>query len=161
MGRGHPTFLRDVRDFFLYKAGHEAIDSRTADALAAAIDVEIATEFPAGESLPVRATVTNRGRATWLPSGRSNGAVWLGCHLYERERRSARSRLSPSGAVDATRCAGRERHRHLRAALAPPKVLISELDCVAEHVAWFARARIRGRAEKRASDTNVGKQHKS
>jgi SAM-dependent methyltransferase len=133
------TFLRDVRDFFLYKAGHEAIDSRTADALAAAIDVEIATEFPAGESLPVRATVTNRGRATWLPSGRSNGAVWLGCHLYEasgalldldyhRQALSTRP-VAPGESVTVT-------------FELPPLaagVYFVELDCVAEHVAWFAR----------------------
>ena len=77
------TFLRDVRDFFLYKTGETPIDSRGTEGLAATIGIEAAAEYAAGEPLRVRATITNSGGAIWLPSGPNNGAVWLGCHLYD------------------------------------------------------------------------------
>jgi ubiquinone/menaquinone biosynthesis C-methylase UbiE len=133
------AFLSNVRDFFLYKPGEVPIDSRTADALAAAIDVEIATEFPAGEALRVRATVTNRGRAVWLPSGQSNGAVSLGCHLYDAG--GALLDLEYHREALSTRPMARGESVTVTFELPPlaAGVYFLEFDCVAEPVAWFAR----------------------
>ncbi|HEX8153055.1 MAG TPA: methyltransferase domain-containing protein, partial [Thermoanaerobaculia bacterium] len=140
------THLRNVRNFFLRKAGVESVDSRRADALRCTIDAELLSLEP----LTVRATVTNSGAAVWLPPDEPVGGVALGCHLYDADGRLLRfdhhwARLTepprpilPSEIVTVT------------FTLPPlePGTYELEFDCVAQKVAWFtqvgsATARIR------------------
>ena len=76
------AFLGNVRNFFLERAGEEALDSRRTEGLAAAIEVTLDAErAAAGAPIPARARVTNAGRSLWLPSGTIPGGVSLGSHL--------------------------------------------------------------------------------
>ncbi|MGZ7042010.1 MAG: class I SAM-dependent methyltransferase, partial [Thermoanaerobaculia bacterium] len=128
-------YMRDVRNFFLFKRGTEAIDSRRAEQLRAAIAVEVLSQQP----LSWRATITNSGGATWLPSTEAIGGVWLGAHLYDGEGRLIEFELGqwpvsskavlPDETVEIT-FTSRE--------LVPGTYRI-EFDCVAAHVAWFGQ----------------------
>jgi hypothetical protein len=77
------VFLRDVRNFFLFKKGTERIDSRSPSGLAAEIDAAFIDRVVEGNRIVVDATVTNRGTATWLPSDAQFGGVALGAHLHD------------------------------------------------------------------------------
>jgi SAM-dependent methyltransferase len=77
------AFLGNVRNFFLKRAGEEALDSRRTEGLAATIAVDVTKESAsAGAPIPARATVTNSGHTVWLPSGTIPGGVSLGAHLF-------------------------------------------------------------------------------
>lgn len=134
---------RDVRNFFLVKAGSEPIDSRSMDGLAATIDVDRRQlEVRPGEAVVLEASVTNTGAARWLGADARYGAVSIGAHLYDADGRLvtfdyARSPLVVAGNVlasgDTVRTTvtlpplDRGRHR-------------VELDCVASGIAWFSQA---------------------
>jgi ubiquinone/menaquinone biosynthesis C-methylase UbiE len=117
-------FLRDARLFFLEK-GEPVLDSRRTEGLACAI---AATR----DGNTVRVTITNSGRAMWLPSDAVPGGVQLGVHRYDGERladldyqRVALPRaLQPGESAEVT-------------LTLPPGSY--ELDCVANEVTWFAQ----------------------
>jgi SAM-dependent methyltransferase len=144
------VFLRNVRTFFLFKAGAERVDSRRIDALACEIHADACSE-PAieGQPIAINATVTNTGSAMWLPSDAAVGGVSLGAHVYD----AASGRLLAFGVAtapladppreiapgDTVRC-------RLTVPPQPGGRYIVEIDCVASHVTWFAP--IGSRAER-------------
>lgn len=149
---GGETFLRwaeitrasmgNVRDFFLTREGVEALDSRHAtDALRATIEVVLAPQQRAGERIPVTATITNAGTATWLPSGTAPGGVSLGCHLFNaggevREHDYHWENLSdPPRRIEP----GEVMHLAFAMPALPAGDYVLEFDCVADRVCWFAQ----------------------
>ncbi|HEX7153034.1 MAG TPA: methyltransferase domain-containing protein [Thermoanaerobaculia bacterium] len=122
-------FMNNVRDFFLYKGGELALDSRSSEGLSCAIRARL-------EGRTVHASITNTGRAQWLPSGQRPGGVSLGAHLYDEQGKlldfdflwiALPKTLAPGEAVEVSFDV--EGHG------------ILELDCVADGVAWFAQVR--------------------
>jgi SAM-dependent methyltransferase len=117
-------FLRDTRMFFLQK-GEPLLDSRRTEGLACAIAV-------ARDGNIIHVTITNSGRAAWLPSDAVPGGVQLGVHRYDDGRlvdldyhRVALPRaLQPGESAEVT-------------LTLPPGSY--ELDCVANDVTWFAQ----------------------
>ena len=136
-------FLRYVRNFTLIKTGADRADSRTAAGLACSIRATVETARPtAGQPVVVDATVTNTGAATWLPSDSGRGGVSLGTHLYDASGAMVNfdfhaapltnpPRAIPTG--ETVRC------RVTLPALSAGRYRL-ELDCVAQHVTWFAQA---------------------
>jgi ubiquinone/menaquinone biosynthesis C-methylase UbiE len=124
-------FMNNVRDFFLYKAGEMALDSRSTEGLSCAIRARL-------EGRTVHASITNTGRAQWLPSGQNPGGVSLGAHLYDAHGRLVNfdflwialpKTLAPGEALE------------LQFELPEDTHGVLELDCVADGVAWFAQVR--------------------
>ena len=61
------VFQREVRNFFLFRAGSEPVDSRSTKSLAAEIQVTPeALEAVEGELIVLGVRVTNTGSARWL-----------------------------------------------------------------------------------------------
>ena len=130
-------FLLDTRMFFLTKAGSEEADSRRTEGLRAFIDLVLdATQ--AGEPIPARVTVRNTGKAKWLASHEDYGGVKLGAHLHDASgrlldldwwRHPLPRPLDP----------GEEVSFDVSLPALQPGRYIVELDCVSEHVAWFAQ----------------------
>jgi 2-polyprenyl-3-methyl-5-hydroxy-6-metoxy-1,4-benzoquinol methylase len=132
-------FLENARVFFLRKAGEELLDSRTVEGLAC--EVEVSPDGPVRTASPIAvlATVTNSGKAVWLPSPVTPGGVWLGAHLYSRdvllrldyhwEALATESAITPGQTVT------------LRFALPPlePGEYEVEFDCVSTGITWFAQ----------------------
>ncbi len=77
------VFLRNVRSFFLFKAGAPRADSRLAEGLACEIHATLPARPAAGAPIAIDVSVTNSGSATWLASGVDHGGVSLGVHLYD------------------------------------------------------------------------------
>jgi 2-polyprenyl-3-methyl-5-hydroxy-6-metoxy-1,4-benzoquinol methylase len=137
------TFLHLVRDFVLIKAGEVRADSRTAQGLACEIrPAQAHVRAQAGTPVTLAATVTNTGRAWWLPSDTPHGGVSLGAHLYddrgtllnfEAGRVALTSPPRTLAPNDAASC------RLTLSGLAAGRYRV-ELDCVAEQVTWFAQA---------------------
>ena len=138
LNRNH---LRNVRDFFMRKAGRESVDSRRPDALRCTIEAALDGPAVAGQPIAVRATVTNPGPATWLPPDEPVGGVALGAHLYDGSGKLLRfdfhwARLTePPCAIEPGELL------EVRFTLPPLDAgeYEIELDCVAQKVAWFAQ----------------------
>jgi len=132
-------FMRDVRNFFLKKAGDEPVDSRQTAGLAATIEISMPSQVAAGEKIAVHASITNSGRALWLPSAIVPGGVSLGSHLYDGDGKLVTfdhdwqplsdERTKPGESVT------------LDFALPPLAAgsYIIEFDCVSNGVCWFAQ----------------------
>jgi len=149
---GGETFLRwaeitrasmgNVRDFFLTREGTEPLDSRQAnDALRATIAVDVPQQVRAGEPIPVKATITNAGTATWLPSGTPPGGVSLGCHLLDATGGVREHDFHWQNLSDPPRRIEPGEMVHLQftmPALSEGKYTL-EFDCVADRVCWFAQ----------------------
>jgi len=134
-------FLGNVRNFALTKAGEERIDSRTPAALAATIVATLAAPARAGEPLLFDATVTNRGTATWLPSGTTFGGVALGAHLYDASGALLRFDLHWQSITDQPREIEPGETIDVRVTLPPLERgrYRIEFDCVSADVTWFAQ----------------------
>lgn len=135
------SFLRDVRNFFLRRAGDARPDSRKPVGLLAEIRIDMPSEANAGATIAVRATVRNAGRAWWLPSSNPFGGVSLACHLYGANDEllafdhawqpltEVSEGIAPGESVELT---------FALPALTAGSYTI-EFDCVANRVAWFAQ----------------------
>ena len=125
------AYLHNVRNFFLTKAGAEAIDSRHPSGLKAAIAATL-------EGTRVRATVRNIGRAKWLPSSEPYGGVTLGAHLYAENGHLIRLDYAWQ---PLDRALAPQEETTITFDLPPldPGRYVVELDCVANQVAWFAQ----------------------
>lgn len=131
---------RDVRCFFLTRAGGGPLDSRSSEGLAAEISAPGKVVVAAGSPVSIDAIVVNRGSAMWLPSGTSHGGVGVGVHLHDASGR----RMPPSGEVlplDAPAGVGPGDKVHAAIVLPPlaAGVYRVELDLVAVGVAWFSQ----------------------
>lgn len=81
-------FMRNERNFFLFKGVAAASDSRFRAGLTARIQIEpAALEVKAGDEIVVHATITNDSKSIWLPRSAGLGAVHLGCHVYDERGR--------------------------------------------------------------------------
>jgi SAM-dependent methyltransferase len=129
------AYMRDVRDFFLIKAGAAALDSRHGDALACELRAELV------DATHARVVVTNTGRARWLPSGDAPGSVNLGCHLYDGEGKLLRFDHAWADLTPDKRAV--EPGETVQTMMALPPLETGryqiELDLVAARVGWFAQ----------------------
>ncbi|HEX3578065.1 MAG TPA: methyltransferase domain-containing protein [Thermoanaerobaculia bacterium] len=135
------VFLRDVRNFFLFKEGTERIDSRSPSGLAADIAATIITPGVEGRPVIVDATVTNRGTAIWLPSDIQFGGVALGAHLHDISGRLINFDLHWERLTEPPREIAPGETVRVRMTLPPQAAgrYTLEIDCVAAGVAWFAQ----------------------
>jgi SAM-dependent methyltransferase len=135
------VFLRDVRNFFLFKEGSERVDSRSPSGLAAEVVAALIEPAVEGRPILVDATVTNRGTAIWLPSDAQFGGVALGTHLYDGTGRLITFDLHWERLTDPPREIVPGETVHVRMSLPPqtPGRYTLEIDCVAAGVAWFAQ----------------------
>jgi hypothetical protein len=126
------AFMRNVRDFFLIKAGTTELDSRHTAGLHSTIDAALLSPRR------VSVTVRNTGRAQWLPSSEIDGGVTLGTHLYDSGGHLLALEFSRH---PIPRALGAAEHALFEIELPPlePGRYILELDCVANNVAWFAQ----------------------
>lgn len=80
------AFMRNQRNFFLYKGEPAKKDSRYRQGLTALITVSPPEVTVAeGESIRLSAKVTNNSPTVWLPSSAGLGAVYLGCHVHKAD----------------------------------------------------------------------------
>jgi SAM-dependent methyltransferase len=125
-------FLRDVRMFFLQRAGREAVDSRRAQDLRALLEADVS------DDLFARVRVRNYGAAQWLPSSAGRGGVSVGCHLHD----AAGKLLALDWAwiaIDRGVAPGEEVTVEAQLPRLEPGRYVIEFDCVANEVAWFAQ----------------------
>ena len=132
--------LRNVRNFFLRKAGVETIDSRRSDALRSSLEVELLGTPRAHEPIRVRATVTNAGAAIWLPPD-EYGGVALGCHLYDGSGKLLTFDHHWARLTEPPRpiAPGETLTIEIELPPLPPGSYELEFDCVAQKIAWFTQ----------------------
>jgi SAM-dependent methyltransferase len=136
------VFLRDVRNFFLFKEGEAPATSRTADGLACEIGARLAAEpVLAGAPIHVVVTIRNSGRASWLPADAGYGGLELGAHLYDARGPMQKFDFYRGPVTDPTReiAPGETVEREVTLPPLPAGRYRLELDCVASQVAWFAQ----------------------
>lgn len=72
------TEMQDRRMFFLHRTAQPpTYDSRGRVGIEGKMEVRVPATAKAGEPLLAQATITNSGRATWLPYSAPKGGVWL------------------------------------------------------------------------------------
>jgi len=150
--RGGPTgaewlaearlFLRNVRNFVLVKEGAEREESRSARGIACEIHATLAAATsPAADSLRLAATVTNTGRAVWLPRSAMYGGVSLGIHVFDAAGTLVLTQVldTPLTRLDREVLPGET--ATVDVALPPLERgrYVVEIDCVAANVGWFGQ----------------------
>jgi SAM-dependent methyltransferase len=135
-------FMRDVRSFFLIKAGEERVDSRSASGLACEISAPPSISAREGERIAIDVAVTNSGTATWLPSDNPAGGVALGTHIYDRAGKLITFDVHWERLTEPPREIAPGETLNVHVSLPPQGAgqYIVELDCVASRVTWFAQA---------------------
>lgn len=135
--------MQGLRLFFLQKAGQApALDSRSRAGLAAKLEVHVASAtVKEGEPVTAQVTITNTGRAIWLPRSSKRGAVQLGSRLLDASGRLldidvSRHPLTPG---DGRSIAPGETVK-LDVKIPSPSrgSYILEFDLVSEQIAWFS-----------------------
>lgn len=135
-------FLRDKRNFFLFKGTTGPRDSRFRAGLQADIrPLQQQVTARTGAPLRVRASVTNTSAAVWLPASAGTGAVYLGFHV--RERTGAMLHQSfywAALSTDSNRAVLPGETVTVEAELPglPAGRYLLELDLVSNDVCWFA-----------------------
>ena len=135
-------FLRNQRNFFLHKGGPQPRDSRYRLGLTAGIEVSSrSVRAKAGGTIPLRAGVTNKSDAIWLPRSAGLGAVMLGCHVYHSNDEIYRQSfhweaLTPGeGRVILP---GEKVEVEVNLPALPVGDYIIEFDMVSNDICWFA-----------------------
>ncbi len=134
------AFLGNVRNFFLKRAGEEALDSRRTEGLAAAIEVNVEGERVAsGSPIAARARVMNTGSSLWLSSGTIPGGVSLGAHLATADGAMLRYDHHWQDLTAPPRPIPPGESVEFSFYLPPldPGAYRIEFDCVADRVCWF------------------------
>jgi hypothetical protein len=118
------------------------LDSRSAEGLACDIRGEVNARSSKADVVIIDATVTNTGRAVWLAAGRSPGGVSLGAHLYDASGALVAFDFHTQPLTDPARdiAPGEAVSVRLTLPSLKPGRYRLELDCVADHVTWFAQA---------------------
>ena len=134
------VFMRDMRTFFLIKAGDPRADSRALDGLASDIHAVLSTAPRAtGDPIVVDVTVSNMGRAVWLASDVVPGGVRVGAHLYDEAGALVEFDLPTAPLTDPPRAIQPRETVRCRLSVPPPKGRYTlEIDCVAARISWFA-----------------------
>ncbi len=136
------AFMRNERNFFLYKGETTPKDSRYRTGLTAKIAVNPHfMTVKEGEPIAVRATVTNSSLSVWLPQSAGLGAVHLGCHVYDTHGNIFRhsyhwEALTPDGARSILPNETIEVETTIPAL--PAGHYFLEFDMVSNDVCWFA-----------------------
>ena len=137
--RTRRPFLENRRIFLLRRAGEPTVDSRTAEALAARIELDISrADAVEGDTLRVGYAVTNTGSCEWLPSDAPVGGVQLGGHLYD-EHGTLRSMDHVRAALpgDGPTPVGATVRSHLDVPVPGPGRWTVEIDVVSNRISWF------------------------
>jgi hypothetical protein len=125
------TDMANIRIFFLYARGARALTSENQTGLAAHLESNLSYN---GTHLSGTLTATNTGRATWLPSGPTRGAVNLGIQLRNAGGTQTGEARTP---LSATLTApGETASVEIDLPLDPADSIV--LDLVAESVVWFS-----------------------
>lgn len=136
------AFMRNQRNFFLYKGKPKAKDSRYRQGLTALIDVSPASITVAeGEVIKLDAVVKNNSNLVWLPRSASPGAVLLGCHVYHADGSIFRESYhwEPLTPDDGRSISPRETVKVLVSLPALPRGCYTlQFDMVSNDVCWFA-----------------------
>lgn len=134
--------MQGVRLFFLQKAGQApALDSRSRTYLSAKLEAQVASPtVKQGEPVRAQVSITNTGRAVWLPRSAERGAVLLGPRLLDASGQPlnlnpARHPLTPDGRPIAP---GETVLLEVTIPSPPRGSYIVEFDLVAEQIAWFS-----------------------
>ena len=135
-------FLKNQRNFFLHKGGPQPRDSRYRVGLTARIEMSPwSVRAKAGETIRLRAGVTNRSDAIWLPRSAGLGAVMLGCHVYysngEIYRKSFHWEALTPGEGRAI-VPGEKIEVDVNLPALPVGKYIIEFDMVSNDICWFA-----------------------
>jgi len=135
-------FLRNQRNFFLHKGVPQPRDSRYRLGLTAGIEVSSrSVRAKAGGTIPLRAGVTNKSDAIWLPRSAGLGAVMLGCHVYhsndEIYRQSFHWEALTPGEGRAI-LPGEKVEVEVNLPALPVGDYIIEFDMVSNDICWFA-----------------------
>lgn len=135
---------RDVRNFFLYKAGADALDSRSSEGLAADISFApglSAVEGLAGRPIAIDVTLRNAGAARWLPSGAPHGGVGVGVHLRDASgrRMPLKQDVFPLSAAPEGVAPGATIQCRLELPPLDAGTYQVDIDAVAVGVAWFSQ----------------------
>jgi len=125
------NFLTNHRMFRIHKPGLEANDSRKRGQLEAKIDFRI-------EDSTVYVSLLNTGKASWLPSGDTPGAVNLGLHLMNSDGQCTDFDFQRFSISDVITPAGGSIEFRFPLPVLPVGHNHVEIDLVAEHVAWFS-----------------------
>jgi 2-polyprenyl-3-methyl-5-hydroxy-6-metoxy-1,4-benzoquinol methylase len=136
------VFLRDVRNFFLFKEGVSPADSRTVEGLSCEITARLASQpLVAGTPIRVVVAIRNSGRATWLVGDARYGGVEIGVHLYDSSGRLQNFDFYRGPLTDPPREVhpGETVEREVTLPPLGAGVYRLEFDCVASHVTWFAQ----------------------
>jgi hypothetical protein len=136
------AFLRNVRNFYLFREGFERLDSRSAMGLVCQIEAtHVGAPAKAGQPVLIDVTVTNCGTATWLASNEPAGGVALGVHLYDTAGKLLKLDLYWQDLTDPPREIAPDETVHVRMALPSLSAggYVLEIDCVAQGVTWFAQ----------------------
>lgn len=126
------AFMKNIRDFFLIKAGTMELDSRRTEGLRASIAAQVV------DARTIRVTVRNTGTARWLPSTETYGGVAVGGHLYDSSGRLLQLDL-PKAHLPGSLAAGEEAVVGFMLPKLEPGAYDIEIDLVANQVAWFAQ----------------------
>lgn len=149
-GAANQRFAEDTRAqmqgrrvFFLQKGGEAPpLDSRSRAGLAATLEVKLASAtVKEGTPLRVQASITNSGRAAWLPASSKVGAVQLGCHLLDASGKMLkvvyfRQALIPGDGLPVA--PGKTVKIDARIPSPPKGRYVLEFDLLSESVGWFA-----------------------
>ncbi len=136
------VFLRNVRSFFLFKEGAEAIDSHAAGGLACQLHLSgDQARGIEGQPLEIDVRVTNVGAARWLASDEVHGGVALGAHLYDEAGRLLDFGAWRGNLTEPPRPIPPGESLTCRVVLAPLRAgrYLIEFDCVSSQVMWFAQ----------------------
>ena len=131
------VFLRNVRNFILVKKGQERDDSRSAAGLACEIHARPSSgPTVEGAPLPVNLTVTNVGRAVWLPRSAGHGGVSIGARIFDGDAALLSTDVVPTPLTDPVREIGPGETITVNVTLPPQRRgrYRVEIDCVAEGV---------------------------
>ena len=135
------AFLRNQRNFFLYKGQPKPRDSRYARELTAGITVSpTRISVQGAEPIMVKATVQNNSSAIWLPQSVGVGAVMLGCHVRQADGSMFRESYHWEPLTDDGRAIlpGETVVVTVRLPGLPRGQYLIEFDLVSNDVCWFA-----------------------
>jgi cyclopropane fatty-acyl-phospholipid synthase-like methyltransferase len=131
MVRDIGTDMTNIRIFFLYAHGARTLTSENQTGLAANLEGSLHYN---GTHLRGTLTATNTGRATWLPSGDSRGAVNIGIQLRSKAATQTGEARFPLSATPIA--SGESVSVDIDLSLDSSDTIV--IDLVAESVVWFA-----------------------
>jgi SAM-dependent methyltransferase len=140
--RSTRVFMRNVRSFFLVKAGGGQADSHAVEGLACEIHPSAGrARGREGHPVVIDVTVTNSGQARWLASDVPHGGVAVGAHLYDESGQLLALGVCWGPLTSPPRgiAPGETVHCRVEVPAQPAGRYAIEIDCVSSQVMWFAQ----------------------